>query len=171
MTAVARETATPVSERCQSPRRREAIRFARFAFCFSVHRHPRRHKPDYSTGWRHEPATPGRLARLIFGDRSGTAACTVEARLERVGEDGWQVAFAVDGTITNQTVKAGQWNNVAVNVPLSARGHGILASFGAAEGGAAATYVALDNLALWYGDTGRHKPDYSTGWRLVRRQG
>ena len=100
-----------------------------------------------------EPATPGRLARLAFGDRSGTAACTVEARLERVGEDGWQVAFAVDGTITNQTVKAGQWNNVAVNVPLPARGHGILASFGAAEGGAAATYVALDNLALWYGDT------------------
>ena len=102
-----------------------------------------------------EPATPGRLARLVFGDRSGTAACTVEARLERVGEDGWQVAFAVDGTVTNQTVKAGQWNNVAVNVPLSARGQGIVASFGAAEGtgGAAATYVALDNLALWYGDT------------------
>ena len=43
-----------------------------------------------------EPATPGRLVRLAFGDRSGTAACTVEARLERVGEDDWQVAVRVE---------------------------------------------------------------------------
>ncbi len=102
-----------------------------------------------------EPVTPGRLARLTFGDRGAAAAATVDAWLERNGEDGWQVALTTSETNLAVSVVAGQWNSVSVNVPDAAKGHGITASYGAAEGasGAAATYVALDDLALRYGDS------------------
>ncbi len=39
------------------------------------------------------PATPGRLVRLVFGDKRNPDAAVVETRLERTGEDGWQVVF------------------------------------------------------------------------------
>ncbi|MBR1587917.1 MAG: hypothetical protein IJ658_06300 [Kiritimatiellae bacterium] len=104
-----------------------------------------------------EPVTPGRLARLVFGDKREPVAATVEAQLERVGTNGWQVAVSATG-MDSQTisVKAGQWNAVSVKIPDAARGHGVTATFGAVEGesGEAATCVALDSLALWCGDTG-----------------
>ena len=101
-----------------------------------------------------EPATPGRLARLVFGDRQSSDTVTVEARLERVGEDDWQVAITTGETNLAVSVTAGQWNAVAVKVPDAAKGHGVTATYGAVEGadGASATYVALDRLMLWYGD-------------------
>ena len=106
-----------------------------------------------------EPATPGRLVRLVFGDRSAPGAATVEARLERVGTNDWQVAVSATGE-DSQTipVMAGQWNVVSAKVPDAAKGRGIAATIGAVEGDrSAATYVALDRLALWYG--GKSAPE------------
>ena len=101
-----------------------------------------------------EPATPGRLVRFAFGDKQSSAA-VVEARLERAGEDGWQVVCSATGSgEKSTTVTAGAWNFVAVNVPASAMGRGVSATIGAVEGesGVSATYVALDAIGLWYGD-------------------
>ena len=102
-----------------------------------------------------EPATPGHLARLVFSDRSA-AAVTVDAWLERVGAEGWQVRFTATGS-ADQTVSVtpGQWDSVSVTIPDAAKGLGVIASYGAVEdvNGGSATYVALDDLALWYGDS------------------
>ena len=100
------------------------------------------------------PATPGRLVRLVFGDKRNPDAAVVETRLERTGEDGWQVVFTTSETNMAVSVVAGRWNAVSVKVPDSAKGFGIAATVGAVEGetGVSATYVALDKLALWYGD-------------------
>ena len=115
-----------------------------------------------------EPATPGRLFRLGFGDRGAADAGSVDAWLERAGEDenAWQVGFevkSVTGMSRAETVpvEAGRWNAISVAVPLTALGHGISASFGATEGqdGASATFVALDNLALWNGTAAKPESD------------
>ena len=102
-----------------------------------------------------EPATPGRLVRLVFGDKGAPGAATVEAWLERVGTNGWQVAVSATGGESQAIpVEAGRWNVVTMKVPDAAKGRGVAATVGAVEGDcSAATYVAIDRLALWYGDT------------------
>ena len=104
-----------------------------------------------------EPATPGHLARLVFNEKSSSAdAVVVDARLERVGGSGWQVAVSATGAdVQTIPVTAGVWKVVSVKVPDAAKGHGVLATVGAIEGEheCAATYIALDCLALWYGDS------------------
>ncbi|MBQ3345213.1 MAG: hypothetical protein IJG84_25215 [Kiritimatiellae bacterium] len=103
-----------------------------------------------------EPATPGRLVRLVFGGKGAPGAATVDAWLERVGTNGWQVAVSATGGESQAIpVEAGRWNVVTMQVPDAAKGRGVAATIGAVEGesGASATYVAIDRLALWYGDT------------------
>ena len=105
---------------------------------------------------KNEPATPGRLVRLAFGDKQAADVAVVDARLERVGEDGWQVVCSATGSDERSTpVTAGAWNVIAMSIPASAIGRGIAATIGAVEGesGVSATYVAIDGFGLWYGDT------------------
>ena len=106
-------------------------------------------------------STAGRIARLTFGGRGATSSVTVDAMLAGDIENGYTIETATtqDGAnVTSQTFKVvlGMWNEVAVDLPQGVIGSTVTATYGAANSSTAdsATFVALDNLALWAGDEG-----------------
>ena len=100
-------------------------------------------------------ATAGRLAGWRFGEGGMESVATIEAMLEADGPDGFQVVFSVDGaTVQTNAVKLGEWDNFRCAVPPAALGCAVTVTYGATDSVAcdSATFVALDDLALWYGD-------------------
>ncbi|MBQ4198464.1 MAG: hypothetical protein II649_01150 [Kiritimatiellae bacterium] len=98
-------------------------------------------------------ATPGRLAQWRFG---GNVA-TIDAMLEKGETNDFRVVVTTvaGGSVETETipVAAGEWTDIPVSIPDAARGCTVTATYGAADSGAndAATFVALDNLQIWYG--------------------
>ena len=106
-------------------------------------------------------STAGRIARLTFGGRGATSSITVDAMLAGDIENGYTIETATTqngANVTSQTFKVvlGMWNEVAVDLPQGVVGSTVTATYGAANSSTAdsATFVALDNLALWAGDEG-----------------
>ena len=106
-------------------------------------------------------STAGRIARLTFGGRGATSGITVDAMLAGDFENGYTIETATTqngANVTSQTFKVvlGMWNEVAVDLPQGVIGSTVTATYGAANSSTAdsATFVALDNLALWAGDEG-----------------
>ena len=100
-------------------------------------------------------ATAGRLAGWRFGEGGMESVATIEAMLEADGPDGFQVVFSVDGaTVQTNAVKLGEWDNFRCAVPPAALGCAVTVTYGATDSVTcdSATFVALDDLALWYGD-------------------
>lgn len=104
------------------------------------------------TGDGVEAAEPGRIAGWRFGD-----ACRIDAMLEK---DGTNFIVNVEtksgGAVVGGAsfpVPPGEWIDIAAAIPDSARGLGIEATYGASGGasGDSATFVALDNIQIWYG--------------------
>ena len=99
--------------------------------------------------------TPGRLARLRFGERGAANDYVLDAMLEQGGADGFLVSIATNGVAAlSQAITPGEWTDVQFNVGSGVMGRGVTATYGASDAAAgdSATFVALDNLALWYGD-------------------
>ncbi len=98
-------------------------------------------------------ATAGRLARWSFG---GNVA-TIDAMLEKGETNDFRVVVTttVGGSAMTETipVATGEWTDVPVSIPDAARGCTVAATYGASTSTAndAATFVALDNLQIWYG--------------------
>jgi hypothetical protein len=110
--------------------------------------------PDVSDGGD-AVATAGRLARWTFGERGNEVVATIDAMLEKGDEGDFTVVFLVDGVAAaTNSVTPGEWSDCSVALPQTVLGRAVTATFGAADSAAndSATFVALDNLALWYGD-------------------
>ncbi|MBR2838576.1 MAG: hypothetical protein IKE55_07330 [Kiritimatiellae bacterium] len=100
-------------------------------------------------------ATPGRLATWRFGGRGAEREIVVEASLEADGADGFRVAIATNGAAAaSQNIKPGVWTAVRFEVAEDVTGRNVTATYGASDAAAgdSATFVALDDLALWFGD-------------------
>ena len=100
-------------------------------------------------------ATAGHLARWSFGNPRAASDVVVEAMLESDGSDGFQVALATNGVAAGaHPIKPGEWTGIEVPVSGSVMGRGVTVTYGASDAAAgdSATFVALDNLAIRYGD-------------------
>ena len=100
-------------------------------------------------------ATPGRLAGWRFASGSDEEDIELEARLEADGAGGFVVALSTNGAAAGSgAVQPGTWTAFQVEVSGAVMGRRVTATYGAtdATAGDAATFVALDQLAIWYGD-------------------
>ncbi|MBO7683681.1 MAG: hypothetical protein J6T51_03030, partial [Kiritimatiellae bacterium] len=105
-------------------------------------------------------AAPGRLATLRF-DEQGSAPVVVDAMLEQDETDGFHVRVTktvgsnVDST--TEKIRVGGWFNLLVELPQSALGRSVVATYGAADAAAgdSAAFVALDNISLWVESEGK----------------
>ncbi|MBP5788589.1 MAG: hypothetical protein J6Y19_12345, partial [Kiritimatiellae bacterium] len=99
-------------------------------------------------------ATPGRLAGWRFGNGDEDDV-VLEARLESDGEGGFRVALSTNGAqAATGAIQPGTWTAFRAEVSGDVMGRRVTATYGAtdAASGDAATFVALDELAIWYGD-------------------
>ena len=100
-------------------------------------------------------ATPGRLAGWRFGNGSGEEDIVLEAALEEDGGGGFRVAFSTNGAVAGSIpVQPGTWSPCQAEISGAVMGRRVSATYGATDAAAsdAATFVALDQLAIWYGD-------------------
>ena len=114
-------------------------------------------------------ATPGRIAKWTFGDRATGVAAEIDAMLVKDETEGYGVKVVkkagAEETFETQAVPTGTWFEVEVALPAAALGHGVTATYGAADAAAgdSATFIALDSLGLWY-DGGTNASDVVYGF-------
>ena len=100
-------------------------------------------------------ATPGRLASWRFGERGSTDDDLLEAKLESDGDGGFRVVIVTNGVdAVSAAINPGEWSDIQLGVGNGVAGRGVTVTYGASDAtaGDSATFVALDNLAVWYGD-------------------
>ena len=100
-------------------------------------------------------ATPGRLAGWRFTNGQAADDLVVEAWLESDGADGFQVTIMTNGAAhASAAIRPGEWSSFQAPVGGAVMGRRVIATYGATDAAAnnSATFVALDNLAIWYGD-------------------
>ena len=100
-------------------------------------------------------ATPGRLAGWRFTNGQAAGDIVVEARLESDGADGFLVTIATNGAAgASAAIKPGEWSYFQAGVAGAVMGRRVIATYGATDTAThdSATFVALDDIAIWYGD-------------------
>ena len=100
-------------------------------------------------------ATPGRLASWRFGERGAEDDDVLEAMLESDGDGGFRVVIVTNGVEeVSAVINPGEWSDIQLGIGNGVAGRGVTVTYGASDAAAgdSATFVALDNLAVWYGD-------------------
>ncbi len=103
-------------------------------------------------------AQGGHLAQFHFGDRISGDVALIDAVLTKGVSNDYSVVVTttVGGNTTTETheVVPGEWTDIPAAIPEAARGTGVAATYGATDSSThdAATFVALDNIEIWYGE-------------------